>query len=90
MVASIFPRHIIEFMSIATLRAVPEHMGRLARTHADVTIMFMDIVGERGRGGLTFMWVVPELMGRLARTHVDVTFTPTLFHPLHTSLQASP
>ena len=61
MVASIFPRHIIEFMSIAALQAVPEHMGCLARTHRDVTIMFMDIVGEALRLNL-FMDIVDETL----------------------------
>ena len=45
MMSGIFPRHIIEhFSSQAT--AVPEHMGQLARSHENVTILFMDIVGE--------------------------------------------
>lgn len=30
----------------AALESVPEQMGQLARTHQEVSIMFMDIVGE--------------------------------------------
>ena len=63
MLSDIFPRHVIEFISLnglagglaasggdpsttAAAAAVPEQMGQLARHHEDVTIMFMDIVGE--------------------------------------------
>ena len=46
MMSSIFPRHIIEFISVNGLNMVPEGMGELARRHRDVTILFMDIVGE--------------------------------------------
>lgn len=46
----IFPRHVIEYMSAGgVLGGGPEaggEMGHLARSHHDVTILFMDIVGE--------------------------------------------
>ena len=59
MLSDIFPRHIIEFISFGkmgsaggsdtlsttTVETIAEQMGQLARTHQDVTIMFMDIVG---------------------------------------------
>ena len=62
--SGIFPRHIIEHISLCSLNAsstadsggggaaaageAPELMRQqqLQRTHTDVTIMFMDIVGE--------------------------------------------
>jgi hypothetical protein len=54
MLSDIFPRHIIEYLSsdgppstkgglVDLDRA--ERMGRLARTHHGITILFMDIVG---------------------------------------------
>jgi hypothetical protein len=45
MLSGLFPRHVIEYFSTHA-EAVPEHMGRLARNHEGVTILFMDIVGE--------------------------------------------
>ena len=70
MLSSIFPRHVIEFISLCSLKPAgpgggpaspglsttansftPELMGQLARTHDDVTILFMDIVGEQAGGG---------------------------------------
>ena len=45
MLCGIFPRHIIEFLSTRNLSSVPEHYGALARSHEDITILFMDIVG---------------------------------------------
>ena len=45
MLCGIFPRHIIEFLSMRNLAAVPENYGALARSHEDITILFMDIVG---------------------------------------------
>ncbi|GAX81666.1 hypothetical protein CEUSTIGMA_g9094.t1 [Chlamydomonas eustigma] len=45
MLSGIFPRHVIEFLSFNGSNAAPELMGQLARTHNDVTILFMDIVG---------------------------------------------
>ena len=42
----LFLRHIIEFISLNGLNMVPEGMGDLARSHRDVSILFMDIVGE--------------------------------------------
>ena len=49
----IFPRHVIEFLSLGgTTETVSREIGHLARSHSDVTILFMDIVGERlGLGG---------------------------------------
>ena len=55
MMSSIFPRHIIEFISVNGLNMVPESMGDLARSHSDVSILFMDIVGEWG-GRHTCVW----------------------------------
>ena len=47
----IFPRHIIEYMSAGgALGGGPDaggEMGRLARAHQHVTILFMDIVGKQ-------------------------------------------
>ena len=65
MLSGIFPRHVIEFISLCSMKHAgpgggpaspgpaansftPELMGQLARTHDDVTVLFMDIVGERG------------------------------------------
>ena len=66
MLSGIFPRHVIEFISLCSLKPAspgggsaspglssaangftPELMGQLARTHDDVTVLFMDIVGEQ-------------------------------------------
>ena len=65
----IFPKHVIEFISLGGAASGPAHGGetvisshagaaeklshmadinRLARSHKDVSIMFMDIVGEQG------------------------------------------
>ena len=58
MLSDIFPRHIIEFISFskiggdeimpiaAAAETLAEQMGQLARNHEDVSVMFMDIVGE--------------------------------------------
>ena len=58
MLSDIFPRHVIEFISFSMMAGgaeasaagaavtIAEQMGQLARNHEDVTIMFMDIVGE--------------------------------------------
>ena len=51
MLSGIFPRHIIEFLSFESLISLghveerAEQMGQLARTHQNITILFMDIVG---------------------------------------------
>ena len=45
MLSSVFPRHIIEFLSLIKMESIPAHIAEVARTHEDVTIMFMDIVG---------------------------------------------
>lgn len=58
MLSDIFPRHVIEYFSATSAAAAcnsaaaepvggdAEAMGRLARSHEGVTILFMDIVGE--------------------------------------------
>ncbi len=48
MLNEIFPRHMIEFLveGSGSTERVPHEMGRLARSHEDVSILFMDIVGE--------------------------------------------
>eukprot|EP00798_Chlamydomonas_sp_ICE-L_P027188 gene27188-2431_t len=40
-----FPRHIIEFLSTSSPNEVPGNVGTLARSHDEVTVLFMDIVG---------------------------------------------
>ena len=45
MLVDMFPRHVIEFLSINGLGAVPTAVSELASRHTDVTILFMDIVG---------------------------------------------
>lgn len=45
MLSEIFPRHVIEFLSLHGLTCSPELIGSLARNHRDVTVLFMDIVG---------------------------------------------
>jgi hypothetical protein len=45
MLSSVFPRHIIEFLSLIKMESIPAHIAEVARTHENVTIMFMDIVG---------------------------------------------
>ena len=42
----IFPKHVIEFLSHSANMPSGRDMAQLARSHEDVTIMFMDIVGE--------------------------------------------
>ena len=42
----IFPRHVLEFLCVSSLDKVPGNISKLARRHDDVTILFMDIVGE--------------------------------------------
>lgn len=39
-------RHVIEFLTLINMDSVPSHIAEIARAHEDVTIMFMDIVGE--------------------------------------------
>ncbi len=39
--SSIFPKHVIEFLSMRSTEAVPQHIGALARSHTGVTILFM-------------------------------------------------
>ena len=57
MMASIFPRHVIDYLTRSdgstkggggpgTPWDIPSQAGRLARSHKDVSILFMDIVGE--------------------------------------------
>ena len=43
--AQIFPKHVIEFLSHSANMPSGRDMAQLARSHKDVTIMFMDIVG---------------------------------------------
>ena len=47
MLSGIFPRHVLEHLFFSTNRRDPTTMGKLARNHKNVTILFMDIVGER-------------------------------------------
>ena len=43
----IFPRHVVDFMTEGgTAGQVPQEIARLARSHEEVSILFMDIVGE--------------------------------------------
>ena len=76
----IFPRHIIEYMSAGgALGGGPDaggEMGRLARAHQDVTILFMDIVGESPESLAiilqTFHYLCP-----IDRFHFHVQASPT-------------
>eukprot|EP00798_Chlamydomonas_sp_ICE-L_P026851 gene26851-4454_t len=43
--AETYPRHIIDFFSVSNTNEAPKHVGELASSHQDVTIMFKDIVG---------------------------------------------
>ncbi|GAX73391.1 hypothetical protein CEUSTIGMA_g844.t1 [Chlamydomonas eustigma] len=45
LLSTIFPRHVVEHLSLTDLSALPSHFGSLARSHDDVTILFLDIVG---------------------------------------------
>ena len=42
----IFPKHVIEFLSQSKSMPSGRDMAQLARSHKDVSILFMDIVGE--------------------------------------------
>ena len=51
-----FPRHVLEHIVSGAGQSGPAAVANLATSHESVTIMFMDIVGEkggrsRGRGG---------------------------------------
>ena len=102
MLSDIFPRHVIEFISFnglgggvaaasgedpgVTAAAVPEQMGQLARHHQDVTIMFMDIVGECSCSLSRMIWS-PDLsfppgfttMSKLVEPKQVMTFLNQLF-----------
>eukprot|EP00955_Chlamydomonas_euryale_P103125 365467-Chlamydomonas_euryale.AAC.30 len=41
-----FPRHIVEFFTLMDSVNIAKDMGRLARSHTDVTVLFMDIAGR--------------------------------------------
>ncbi|GAX75796.1 hypothetical protein CEUSTIGMA_g3239.t1 [Chlamydomonas eustigma] len=45
LLSTIFPRHVVEHLSITGISSLPLHFGSLARSHEDVTILFLDIVG---------------------------------------------
>jgi len=45
LISSIMPQHAVQFLALESTAAVPEHVGRLARAHKGVTLMFMDICG---------------------------------------------
>ncbi|GAX81550.1 hypothetical protein CEUSTIGMA_g8978.t1 [Chlamydomonas eustigma] len=45
LLSSIFPRHVVEFLSANDLSQLSAHFGSLARSHNHVTILFLDIVG---------------------------------------------
>ena len=45
MLINIYPRHVIEFISLFGMNAVPAAMAQLTHHHNDVSILFMDIVG---------------------------------------------
>ena len=46
MMAGMFPRHIIEFIgSHCGTSSVPENVAHLARSHEDISVLFLDIVG---------------------------------------------
>ena len=52
MLSQIYPVHVLEYMSsLGTDHHSPDHtaIGQLARRHEQVTILFMDIVGEPRR-----------------------------------------
>ena len=46
MLGGIFPKHVLEYLFFHRDRRDPALMGQLARNHRNVTILFMDIVGE--------------------------------------------
>lgn len=44
--AAMFPRHIIEFIgNHHGTSSVPENVAHLARSHEDISVLFLDIVG---------------------------------------------
>uniref|UniRef100_A0A7S3VNZ9 Guanylate cyclase domain-containing protein n=1 Tax=Dunaliella tertiolecta TaxID=3047 RepID=A0A7S3VNZ9_DUNTE len=45
LLSSIMPQHAIQFLAMESTDAVPEYVGQLARSHSNVTLLFMDIVG---------------------------------------------
>lgn len=47
LMSQIFPRHVIELLASAgNEEAFAAHINSLARSHDQVTVLFMDIVGE--------------------------------------------
>ena len=65
MLSQIYPVHVLEYMSsLGTDHHSPDHtaIGQLARRHEQVTILFMDIVGEpRRRAWNTLPWCLCRL-----------------------------
>ena len=51
MLSQALPRHVVEFLSLSSTNNIPAEMGNLARSHDQVTILFMDIAGERFETG---------------------------------------
>ena len=45
MLVDLYPRHVIEFLGVHGVLAVPDAVAQLAREHSNVSILFMDIVG---------------------------------------------
>eukprot|EP00798_Chlamydomonas_sp_ICE-L_P001305 gene1305-32655_t len=66
--AETFPRHIIDFFYVFTTDEAPKHVGALASSHQDVTIMFMDIVG--------FTAMCKEVQAADVLTFLNQLFTP--------------
>ena len=44
--SSMFPKHVVEVLSSLGVGAASEKLEKLARSHENVTILFMDVVGE--------------------------------------------
>eukprot|EP00798_Chlamydomonas_sp_ICE-L_P004250 gene4250-14363_t len=66
--AETYPRHIIDFFSVSNTNGAPQHVGDLASSHQDVTIMFMDIVG--------FTAMCKEVQAQVVLTFLNQLFTP--------------
>ncbi|GAX81552.1 hypothetical protein CEUSTIGMA_g8980.t1 [Chlamydomonas eustigma] len=45
LLSSIFPRHVVETLSLNDLSHLSSHFGSLAKLHKNVSILFLDIVG---------------------------------------------
>ena len=61
--AQLFPRHVIEFLSTGGDLSQPANLGTLARSHADVAILFTDICGAEQRHSRHRHWNAFGLSG---------------------------